>query len=109
MCFYEPIKKWANITAKLLKVKYKSKAIKFKLDEDKLQRQIYLLSFINSLGIILSQYKETYMLLIDYTYIIGDDLSDYAKKATQNLLHKYIDANSQILIDECPGYGAQDI
>ena len=43
--FNEPIKKCANITDKLLTAMYKSKAIKFKLDEDTLQRQNLFLIF----------------------------------------------------------------
>ena len=48
------------------------------------------------------------MLLIDYPSIRGGDLPDHAKKATCNLLHAYIDAYSQILIDEYPGHRVQD-
>ena len=31
------------------------------------------------------------------------------KKVTWNILHAYIDAHSQILIDECPGDGVHAI
>ena len=44
---------------------------------------------------------------MDYTYKRGEDLPQYAKKATKNLLHACIDARSQIFIDEYPGYGVQ--
>ena len=43
------------------------------------------------------------MLLIDYPYIRGEEIPDYAKKATWNVLHAYIDVTSQILVYECPG------
>ena len=33
----------------------------------------------------------------------------YDKKSTRNLLHAYIDAHSQRIIDECPGYEVQAI
>ena len=36
---------------------YKLKIIKFKLDDDLLQRRIYFLVFMESLEIIFSQYK----------------------------------------------------
>ena len=40
------------------------------------------------------------MLLMDYPCIREEELPDYAKKDRWNLLHSYIDAHSQILIDE---------
>ena len=49
------------------------------------------------------------MLFMDYPSIIGEDLASYYKKATWNLLHGYIDAHSQILIDEYPGDVVQSI
>ena len=82
----------------------KSKVINFKLDKYLLQCRFYFPSFMDPLKIILSQFKETYMLLMDFTSILGEDFPDYAKKATWNLLHAYIDAYSQILIDEYTGY-----
>ena len=87
------MKKFSKLTAKLLTVTYKSKITRFKLDEDPLQRRFYLLSFMNSLKYF-SQFKETYMLLMDYPLIRGKDLPDYAKKSTLNLFHEYIDAHS---------------
>ena len=39
----DPIKLCAHLTAKLLTTAYKSKIVKFKLDEDPLQRRIYFL------------------------------------------------------------------
>ena len=46
------------------------------------------------------------MLLMDYPSTREEELPDYAKKATWNLFHAYIDAHSQIWIDEYPGDGA---
>ena len=48
------------------------------------------------------------MLLMDYTYIIGEDFPYYDKYATWKLLHAYIYSHSQSLINEYPGYGLQD-
>ena len=36
---------------------------------------------------------------MDYLSTKGEETPDYAKKATCNLLHVYIDTNIQILID----------
>ena len=46
---------------------------------------------------------------MDYPPIRGEDLPYYAKNATWNLLNTYINAHSQIFIDECPGCGVQSI
>ena len=43
----DPIKLGATLTAKLPTAAYKSKIIKFKMDEDPLQRRIYFLTFID--------------------------------------------------------------
>ena len=60
----------------------------FKMDKDPLQRRIYFLTFVESLEMIFSQYKETCEVLLDYPKIGGDDIiEDYAKKAIRNLLH----------------------
>ena len=45
----DPIKLCARLTAKLLTTVYKSKIIKFKMDEDPIQRRIYFLNFVESL------------------------------------------------------------
>ena len=62
---------------------------------------------MNSLKIVLLELTETYMLLMDYPSIIGEELPHDSKKATWNILHAYIDAHNQRLIDECPVYGLQ--
>ena len=41
---------------------------------------------------------------MEYTSIRGEEIPDYAKKATWNLLHAYIYENSKKLVDECPVY-----
>ena len=61
-----PIRLCATLTAKLLTTAFKLKIIRFKLDEDPLQRRIYFLTFIDSLNMIFSQYRETYEILRDY-------------------------------------------
>ena len=109
MCFDDSIKNCANLTTKLLTDAYKSKVINFTLDEDPLQRRVYFPSFVNSLKIVLSQFKETYIVLMEYASIRGNDSLDYAKNATWNLFHSYIDAHSQILIDEYTVDGVQAI
>ena len=46
---------------------------------------------------------------MDYPSIRGVEITYYAKKATWKFLNAYIDSHSQILIDECTGYGVQVI
>ena len=66
--------------------------------EDPLQHRIYFLTFIDSLDMILSQYRETCEVLLDYTKIRGGDvIEDYAKKVIINLLHANVDVHSRIL------------
>ena len=60
------IKLCARLTEKLLTTAYKSKFIKFKLDEDPLQHRIYFLTFVESPEMIFLQYKETCEVLLDY-------------------------------------------
>ena len=67
----------ATLTAKLLATAFKSKMIRFKLDEDPLQRQIYFLTFIDSLNMVFSQYRETYEVLRDYPKLEGGNIKDY--------------------------------
>ena len=73
------------------------------MDEDPLQSRIYFLTFIDSLDMIFSQYRETCEVLLDYPKIGGDDfIEDYANKAIRNLLHANSDVHSKILISEFP-------
>ena len=53
--------------------------------------------------------SETYMLLMDYLSIRGEEIPYHAKKGHMELFSAYIDAHSQISIDECPGDGVQAI
>ena len=62
----DPIRLCATLTEKLLTIAYKSEIIRFKMDEDPLQRRIYFLTFIDSLDIIISQYRETCEVLLEY-------------------------------------------
>ena len=95
-----------NFSGKFLTAAYKSKIIRFKMDEDPLQLQIYFLTFVKSIEMIFSQYTETCELLLDYPKIVGDDvIEDYAKKAIRKLLHANIDVHSRRLIAEFPKYG----
>ena len=55
----DPIKKCTSLMEKMLMTAYKSKIIRFKMDEDPLQRQIYFLKFVEPLEMIFSHYKET--------------------------------------------------
>ena len=80
------------------------------MNEDPLQRQIYFLTFIDSLDMIFSQYREICEVLLDYPKIGGDDvIEDYAKKAIKNLLHTNIDVHSRRLIVEFPKDGVKCI
>ena len=80
------------------------------MDEDPLQRRIYFLTFIDSLHMIFSQYRETCEVLLDYPKIGGYDvIEDYAKKAIRNLLHANIDVHIRRLIAEFPKYGIKCI
>ena len=67
-----PIRLCATLTSKFLTTAYKSKIIRFKLDEDPLQRRIYFLTFIDSLNKIFSQYRETYEVLKYYPKMGGE-------------------------------------
>ena len=50
------------------------------MDEDPIQRQIYFLTFVESLEMIFSQYTETCVVIIDDHKIGGDDNEDDAKR-----------------------------
>ena len=80
------------------------------MDEDPLQRRIYFLTFVESLEMIFSQYRETCEVLLYYPKIEGDDfIEGYAKKTIRNLLHANIDAHSRRLISEFPRDGIKCI
>ena len=75
----DPIRLCATLTAKLLTTAFKSKIIRFKLDEDPLQRWIYFLTFIDSLNMIFSQYRETFEVLKDHPKMGGGNVKDFSK------------------------------
>ena len=68
------------------------------MDEDPLQRQIYFLTFVESLKMIFSKYTETCEVILDYPKIGGDDIEDYAKKDIMNILHANIDVHNRKFI-----------
>ena len=76
----DPIKLCEKLTAKFLTTAYKSKIIKFKLDEDPLQPRIYFLTFIESLEMIFYQYKATCEVLLDYSKIGGEYIKEFLKR-----------------------------
>ena len=79
--------------------------IRFRLDEDPLQRRIYFITFIYSLNMVFSQYRETYEVLRDYSKMEGGNVTDYAKMASRNLLHANSCVHRRILIAELPEDG----
>ena len=105
----DPIILCATLTAKLLTTAFISKTIRFKLDEDPLQRRIYFLTFIDSLNMVFSQYRENYEVLRDYPKLEGGNIKDYAKQAIRNLLHVNSSVHSRRLIAEFPDDGIRCI
>ena len=98
-----PIKLCAHLMATLPTTAYKSNIIRFRMDEDPLQRRIYFLTLVESIEMIFSHYKETCEVILDYPKIGGDDIiEDYAKKAFRNILHTNIDVHIRRLIAEFP-------
>ena len=76
------------------------------MDEDPLHRRICVLTSIDFLDVIFSQYRETCEVLLDYPKIGGNDvIEDYEKKAIRNLLHANVDVHIRRLIAEFPKYG----
>ena len=75
------IKLCAHLTAKLPTTAYKSKIIRFKMDENPLQRRIYFFTFVESLEMIFSQYTETCEVIIDYPKIGREDNKYFSKKS----------------------------
>ena len=80
------------------------------MDEDPLQCRIYFLTFVESLEMIFSQYKETCEVLLDNLKIGRDDnIEDYVKKSIRNLLRANIDVHSRRFIAKFPKYGIKCI
>ena len=75
------------------------------MDEDPLQSRIYSLTFIDSLDMIFSQYRETCEVILDYPKIGGDNVKDDAKQAIRKLLHANSDVHSRRFIAEFPKDG----
>ena len=94
-----------KLTANFLTTAYKPKTLKLKLDEDPLHCRIHFLTFIESLEMIYSQYKETCEVIHYHTTIRGGDIEDYVNKATRNLLHENIYVHSRRLIAKITGDG----
>ena len=105
----DPIQLCANLTAKLLTTAFKSKMIRFKLDEDPLQRRIYFLVFNDSLNIVFSQYRQTYEVLRYYPKLEGENIKVYPKMAIRNLIHANSCPHSRRLVAEFPEYGIKCI
>ena len=71
------------------------------MDDDPPHHRIYFLTFMDSLDIIFSQYRETCLVLLYYPKIGGDDgIEDYAKISIRNFLHVNIYIHSRRLIVE---------
>ena len=79
------------------------------MDEDPLQRQIYFLTFIDSLNMVFSQYRETYEVLRDYPKLEHENIKFYAKMAIRNLLHANSCVHIRRLISEFPEDGIRCI
>ena len=94
-----------NFNGKLLTTAFKSKMIRFELDEDPLQHRIYFLTFIDSLNMVFTQYRETYEVLRDYPKTEEGNVKDYSKMAIINLLHANICVHSRRLIAEFHSMG----
>ena len=88
---------------------YRSNIINYKMDEDPLQSRIYFLTFIESLEMIFSQYKETCEVLIDYPKIVGEDMNKYVKNSVSNLLNENICVHSRRSIADFPVDGVKFI
>ena len=100
-----PIRLCATLMKKLMTTAYKLNIIRFKMDEEPLQRRLYFLTFIDSIDMIFYQYRETCEVLLDYPKIGGEHFKYDAKQAIRNLLHANSDVHSRILIAEFPKDG----
>ena len=80
----DPIKLCARLTKKLLTEAFKSKIIRFKMDEYPLQRRIYFLTFVESLEMIFSKYTETCEVIID---VNNAKIRNIGKRIRSNYVH----------------------
>ena len=101
----DPIRLCATLTAKVLTTAFKSKMIRFKLDEDPLQRWIYFLTFIDSLNMVFPNIEKLMKCSDIIQKMEGGTVKDYAKQAIRNLLHVNSCVHSRILIAEFPEDG----
>ena len=76
-------------------IEYKSNIIEFKMDKDPLHRQIYFLTFVESLEMIFSQYKETCEVLLDYPKTGGENIRYFVRKVIGDIFHANIDVQSR--------------
>ena len=81
------IKQCATLMEKLMTTAYKSKIIRFKMDEDPLQSRIYFLTFVESLEIIFPQYTETCEVLLDYLKYKGMMLLKIMQKRLSGIFY----------------------
>ena len=86
----------------------KLKIITFKIDKYPLQRRTYFLTFVESLEMIFSQYKETCEVLLDYPKIGGENKKEIEKRLFVNF-HANIDVLIIRLIADFPAYGIKCI
>ena len=93
----------------MLTIAYKSKIIRFKTDEEPLQRRIYFLTFVESLEMIFSKYTETCEVILEYPKVGGEDIKYFSKKSIRNILHANIDVHTRRLIAEFPVDGIKCI
>ena len=105
----DSIKSCARLMAKLLTTEYKSKIVKFKLDEEPLQRRIYFITFVESLEMLFYQYEETCEVLLYYPKMGGEDIKSFAKNSIRNILRSNIDVHSRTLITGLPADGIKCI
>ena len=98
-----------KINGKLMTTVYKSNIIKFKLDEYPIHRQIYFLTFVESLERIFSQYKDTYKVLLEFRKIGGEDIKYFVKNSIRNLLISNIDVHVRRLIASFPVDGVKQL
>ena len=92
----------ARLTAKFLTTAYKSKIIRFKIDEVRLQHLIYFLTFVESLEMKFSHYTKTCEVLLDDPKIGGENMKYFVRKAIRNVLHANIDVHSRRLVADFP-------
>ena len=79
--------------------------IRFKMDEDPLQRRIYFLTFIDSLNMVFHNIEKLMKCSENIQKWRRKYIKDYAKMAIRNFLHANSCVNSRRLNAEFPGDG----